>query len=386
MNILIAIVRIICVIGGFWLVGVTLRSATRTFVVPRSVPDYLPRLIFRLLRRVYNIRLAYARTYEEIDGVMVYYAPTALLVLVVASLALIQIGYTLVYFGVIGDNLVHAFMLSGSSLLTLGFASVDSPWLALVAFSEAAIGIVMTALLISYLPSMYSSFQRREMAVNMLEVRAGSPPSAIEMLLRYQRIGSTDRLYDLWVQWEQWFADIAESHTSLSALTFFRSSQPHHSWVTAAGAVMDAAALSISASALPPEPQAALCLRAGYVALRRICDFFGIVYPVYTDNAADAVIAIRREEFDAACDALAAGGVPLKPDRDQAWRDFVGWRANYDIILLALCTLTIAPIAPWSSDRAPHSIRLPFSVSGKSSRVQDRPRAQTEATSAADRR
>ena len=71
-------------------------------------------------------------------------------------------------------------------------------------------------------------------------------------------------------------------------------------------------------------------------------------------------ISISREEFDTACDELANAGVPLKLDRDQAWRDFAGWRVNYDAVLLALATLTMAPEAPWSSDRATKQHLLPF--------------------------
>jgi hypothetical protein len=63
-------------------------------------------------------------------------------------------------------------------------------------------------------------------------------------------------------------------------------------------------------------------------------------------------ISISRSEFDAVYDRLAAKGVPLKPDRDQAWLDFAGWRVNYDPVLLALADLTMAPPAPWSSDRS----------------------------------
>jgi hypothetical protein len=183
-----------------------------------------------------------------------------------------------------------------------------------------------------------------------LEVRAGSPPSAIEMILRYHRIHGLDRLNVLWVQWEQWFADIEESHTSLAALVFFRSPQPDHSWVTAAGAVLDAAALLRSTIDVPRDAQADLCLRAGYLALRRIADFFQIPYnanPRPTDP-----ISLNRAEFEAAYDELARNGVPLIADRDQAWRDFSGWRVNYDAVLLLLAALTMAPYAPWSSDRS----------------------------------
>jgi hypothetical protein len=153
----------------------------------------------------------------------------------------------------------------------------------------------------------------------------------------------------LWTSWEAWFVDIEESHTSLAALSFFRSPQPHRSWVTAAGAVLDAASLVLSAVDIPRDTQADLCIRAGYLALRYIASFFRISYN--PDPAPTDPISITKKEFDAACDELAEVGVPLKPDREQAWRDFAGWRVNYDTVLLALAELTMAPPAPWSSDR-----------------------------------
>src|SRR5205814_3920771 len=124
--------------------------------------------------------------------------------------------------------------------------------------------------------------------------------------------------------WEVWFADIEESHTSLAALTFFRSPKPERSWVTAAGAVMDAAALVTSTVDLAHDPAADLCIRAGYLALRHISDYFYVPYD--PDPRPDDPISITRAEYDAARDELATNGVPLKSDREQAWRDFAGWR------------------------------------------------------------
>jgi hypothetical protein len=198
---------------------------------------------------------------------------------------------------------------------------------------------------------MYSAFSRREIAVNLLGVRAGTPPSAVEMLMRFHRLERMDLLHASWETWEAWFADLEESHTSLAALVFFRSPQPDQSWITAAGAVLDAASLASSILDAPPDPQAALCIRAGFLALRRIADFFDVPYnpnPHYPDDP----ISVTREEFDVAYDQMAGQGVPLKPDRDEAWKNFAGWRVNYDAVLIALCELTMAPEAPWSADRA----------------------------------
>jgi hypothetical protein len=157
-------------------------------------------------------------------------------------------------------------------------------------------------------------------------------------------------LTDLWKSWEEWFVDIEETHTSLAALPFFRSPQGHRSWVTAAGAVLDAASLAASTIDMPRDPQQDLCIRAGSLSLRYIASFFQIDY--IPNPTANDPISIARSEYDAVCDRLAAAGVPLKPDRDETWRHFRGWRVNYDIVLLGLAALTMAPEAPWSSDRS----------------------------------
>ncbi|MBC7876241.1 MAG: hypothetical protein H7Y59_03645 [Anaerolineales bacterium] len=210
----------------------------------------------------------------------------------------------------------------------------------------------MVGLLIAYLPTMYSAFSRREQAVNLLEVRAGSPPSASEMLLRFNRIHGLDKLTDYWKTWEIWFADVEESHTTLPALVFFRSPRPENSWITSAGAVLDTAALTLSSIDIPYEASAALSIRAGFLALRRIADYFDISHP-RDPHYPTTPIAIKREEYDEVIRQLEEAGLPIKADREQAWTDFAGWRVNYDRVLLVLCTLVMAPQTPWSSDRAP---------------------------------
>jgi len=342
--------RLLLFLLGAWIVGGTLLSAIKTFVLPRAAPSLLPLVVFRAVRLLFRLRLARATTYEERDRVMALFAPVGLLVLSAAWLLLVGLGYTAMFRAVGVDSWIAALTLSGSSLLTLGFYPPASPFQILLALSEASIGLVLVALLIAYLPTMYSAFSRREAAVTMLETRGGSPPSPVEVLARYRRIGALDRLGDLWAQWEQWFVDVGETHTSLAALSFFRSPRPEHSWVTAAGAVLDTAAIVHSTVDLPPDPQVQLMLRAGYLALRHIADYYDLEYE--PEPKPDDPISITRGEFDQVCDRLVDNGLPVKADRDAAWRGFVGWRVNYDTVLLALAALTMAPPAPWSSDRS----------------------------------
>jgi len=187
----------------------------------------------------------------------------------------------------------------------------------------------------------------------MLQVRAGSPPRAVEMLIRYHRIeGRRYQLTDLWRQWEAWFADIEESHTTFKILPYFRSPRPERSWINAAGVMLDGAAFWIACvSDHPIDPDAQLCLRAGYLALGHIADAFNVRYDA--EPPPDGAITISRQEWDQAMDEMADAGVPLIEDRDRAWRDWRGWRVNYDTVLLRLARMVEAPPAPWISDRSP---------------------------------
>jgi hypothetical protein len=344
------LLRIVSFPLGLALVLFTLASAVRTFVLPRSSRDPMTRFIFVKSRHIFDLLTRNSTTYEQRDRIMALYAPVTLLCLPAVWLMIVAVGYTLMYWATGIFRLYDAFRLSGSSLLTLGFEKSELPVPLVLSFSEAAIGLILAALLIAYLPTMYSAFSQRESLVAMLEVRAGSPPFCVEMMLRYHRLHSLESLHSVWEEWERWFVYVDETHTSLAALTYFRSPQSDRSWVTAAGAVLDSAAMAASVIDIPRDSQCDLCIRAGYIALRHICDFFQISYN--TTPTLDDGISVSREEFDEAYDDLVKQGVPVVADRDKAWRDFAGWRVNYDVPLLSLAALTMAPYAPWSSDRS----------------------------------
>ena len=333
----------------------TLGSAVRTVVLPRAIPARLSSAVFVFMRRIFRLRLGRNASYQRRDRTMALYAPVSLLTLALVWLTVVGLGYALAYWALDPRSMRGAVTLSGSALLTLGFQRPDNFPATVLAFTEAAFGLTLLALLITYLPSLYTSFSRREAAVALLEVRAGSPPSGVEMLERFARIGWLERLPHLWESWERWFAEVEETHTSFPALVFFRSPQPEQSWITAAGAVLDAASLSAS-SRHENDPDAQLCIRSGYIALRRIADFFGL--PHDPDPAPEDAISISREEYDAACERLEAAGVTLRSDRDDAWVAFRGWRVNYDVVLSRICKLVDAPPAPWSCHPNAEEVRV----------------------------
>ncbi|MBK8026215.1 MAG: hypothetical protein IPK19_33715 [Chloroflexi bacterium] len=342
--------RVVVFLIGAAIVISVVAAAIRTFILPRSASHPLTNTVFRAVYVMFRTRAVRAKTYEERDSQMALFAPMALLTLPVVWVLMIIAGYTLMFWSAFALPLYDSFSLAGSSLLTLGFTKSEGIASLAFEFSAAIFGLTMVALLIAYLPTMYSAFSQREVMVTMLEARAGAPPSAQELILRAYRIGGLGALDGTWHEWEHWFAEIDESHTSLVALVFFRSPDPHRSWVTAAGVMLDTAAILISAVERDTPASARLMIRAGYVALRHIADYFAFDYNPTPQP--DDPISISQVEFNELLDRLAEHGMPLKPDREQAWRDYAGWRVNYDRPLLALAAMTMAPYAPWVSDRS----------------------------------
>lgn len=298
--------------------GATLMSALRTVVLPRASQGWIPGLTTKSLRLLFTARARHHDDYRQRDVVMAMLAPVALLSMLISWLAVTVAAYSLIFFTVTSRSLAASVELSGSSIVTLGTVADNHFWPSLLGDSEAGVGLLIVALVISYLPSIYSAFTRRETGVTLLEVRAGNPPSPTTMLVRFRRIDEgLVEITELWRQWEQWFADIEESHTTFPILVFFRSPHGERSWVTAAGAILDGAALWTAAVEHPADPNAHLCLRAGFLALRRIADAFGLTYDADPDP--DDPITVSREEWDAAIAELRQGGVATVADLDLAW-------------------------------------------------------------------
>jgi hypothetical protein len=342
--------RILAVLAGGAIVVVTIGSAVKTVVLPRAKASRITRSVFRILRSLFRLVTPPSMSFERKDRILGAYAPLGLIATLAAWLALVLVGFLLIFWAIEQAGWRRAFDLSGSSLLTLGFSRPDGVGATVLIFAEAGIGLFLLALLITYLPSIYAVYSRREIGIAALEVRAGSPPSAREMIWRYRRLERLPEIREVWIEWQRWFAEVEESHTSYPVLVFFRSAHGDHSWVTSAGAVLDAASIVASSVDVPREIEAEFCIRSGYLCLRAIADFFQITHD--PDPSPDDPISVTREEWETLLADLERAGVPLKQDRDRAWRDFAGWRVNYDRVLIALASLTEAPPAPWSSDRA----------------------------------
>jgi hypothetical protein len=343
---------VVALVAGVSLLVVTVLSVIKSTVLPRAAPSRVTFATSRATRALFQLRAKHARSYPERDRIMAMLGPVSLLALLVVWVILVISAYTLIYLAVTHGSLADCIKLSGASIFTLGTSTDGRLGPSLITYSEAALGLFIVALLITYLPSIYNAFSRREAGVSHLSVRAGTPPQPSTMLIRYHRIEEPRyRLGELWREWESWFIDIEETHTTFPILVFFRSPHKYRSWVTAAGALLDGASFWAGCVEHPLDPDVQLCIRAGFLALRRIADLFKV--PYLPDPGPDDPITISRGEWEVAMDEMAEAGMPLKTDREEAWTAWKGWRVNYDTVLLQLARLVEAPITPWESDRTP---------------------------------
>lgn len=332
----------------------TIDQALRSFVLPRSDRAFLTIRTFHVIYGVFRLRFTPETRFTQRDQVLAMWSPVAMFVLPLVWLALITIGYAGMYWALQPSmTLAEVVILSGSSLMTLGFAFAEPMPVVLLAFTEAALGMMLIALLIGYLPTMYSAFSQREMMVTKLETYAGSPPAPVEMIRRMDYIAMLTRPDDMrafWQEWQTWFVQIEENHTTLAPMNFFRSPKPDRHWLIAAGALLDGAAIVASSVNIPQAGQAGLVIRSGYLALRTIADFFRMPYD--PNPSPHDPISVTREAFEDVLQRLEASGIPIHADHDECWDHYAGWRVNYDAVLLGLARLTHAPYGIWSSDRA----------------------------------
>jgi hypothetical protein len=247
------------------------------------------------------------------------------------------------------EGLPQALLESGSSIFTLGFASTHEVAPTVVHFLAAITGLVVVALLVGYLPTLYAAFNRRETMVTLLQSRAGAPAWGPEILLRYQNVDLVDQLPTLYSEWERWAADVSESHTNYPMLIFFRSPHPLRSWILGLLAVLDSAAMYLALAPERAPTEARLCLRMGFLCLRDIAAFLGIDFD--TDPLPDEPITLTFEEFEAGIARAVEIGFPVERSAEEAWPHFRGWRVNYESVAYAIANTVSAPPGPWSGPR-----------------------------------
>lgn len=330
------------------LVGVS--SLVKMLIVPRGFASRLQIVVERAVRRVFLVVANRFDEYDAKDRTLAFLGPMALVTMLAVWLLTLFFGYALMLWPLVPDgSFPEALRESGSAMLTLGFAAPSTGAVAVHLLAGAS-GLVVVALLIAYLPTLYGSFNRRETMVTLLQSRAGAPAWGPEILARHELVNLHDRLPDLYAEWERWAADVAESHTNYPSLIAFRSPHPLRSWVIALLAVLDAAALHLALCPRSAPTEARLCLRMGFICLRSLADAVRIPYD--PDPFPDDPIELTYEEFEGGVKRTLEAG--FKPERsiEEAWPHFRGWRVNYEGVAYALADFVVAPPGPWSGARS----------------------------------
>jgi hypothetical protein len=330
-------------------------SVIGTLIVPRPVGSWLTRWVDRVVVAVYRFVKRYISDFRTRDRIMATEAAAILVAQLLGWLALIFVGYTFLLWPITSRGIASAFIDAGSSIFTLGFSEPQGPAPAVIVFLAAGSGLVIVALQIGYLPVLYSAFNRRETEVTLLNARSGFPAWGPELLARTQYalgpgVSTLNTLPELYMTWERWAADVAESHSTYLPLVRFRSPGGLSSWVTSLLAVLDSAALILAlAPEEAPTVQARLCLRGGFLCFARIARAMGFAVPDEADP--DAGISLTFEEFLDAVRRMREVGFPVSRDPADAWPDFVGWRVNYEQAAYQIAEAVDAVPALWSGPR-----------------------------------
>jgi hypothetical protein len=346
--------RALALVAGILCILTVLFDAFQTIILPRRATGR-----FRLTRLFYIATwkpwtffargLHHPRKRETILG---YYGPLSLILLLVVWAAGMVLGFALIYFA-IGNpfndpahpsNFSTDLYVSGTTIFTLGLGDITphSPLARFLLILESGTGFGFLAVVMGYFPVLYGAFSRREVNIALLDARAGSPPTAAELMRRHSYDGAAQQLSILLVEWERWSAELLESHISYPLLCYFRSQHNNQSWLSALTAILDTSSLLIAGVRGQEARQAQLTFAMARHALVDLAQIFNR-RPV--TDAPDRLPPARCHEL---YDMLSAGGIELCYNESSRER-LRQMRALYEGYAEALSRFLLMPLPEWFS-------------------------------------
>jgi hypothetical protein len=292
-------------------------------------------------------KLALCRPFSKLSTEMFEtFGPVSFVVLVLVWLLSMVTGYALILFSYRESvtphikNFGEALYFAGASVLTIGYGDVvaSAPVTRAVVLIGALCGLVFMALVISYLFTIQNWLQLREQTVNTLRSRAGTPPSGLVLLLRYKELDLLANLGASFLHWEGWAASILESHRAYPLLVYFRSSNKNESWLSAMGAMLDAASILLTSVEDVAVGEADLFYWLSCTCIQAISDYTGATG---TDG-----VHLTRKEYTDGLSILADVGYKVRTD-DRAWMQFSARRSGYMGNLIGLASMFAIPVHSW---------------------------------------
>jgi len=355
--------QILFFVVGTALVLAILGSALKTVVLPQ---EGFPRLAAAVFAVVHRLLVHRSSIRSAATSLRTLYAPVALVSLPLVWMIFMVVAFTCIFWGTGSLSVQRAFEISGSSLTTLGFAEPDTTARIWLSFIEATIGLGLVALLISYLPTIYSAYNGREKGLVRLRPISGTPPTATGLIQTLHRVGALDNI-DFWRGQADWILDMEQTHMAFPILSYFPETRRDHSWVASVGTLLDAAVLVMSASQTGAgeayddvEKGPLLMFVYGVPAFVRVARAANVPVPgpaqlseltPHFDEPAPSLL-ISRDEYLESVAALTPI-IALSPGREEdGWRRFAWLRSSYEPALRAMAGLTYAFPAPWTTERA----------------------------------
>jgi hypothetical protein len=339
---LVAIAGIVTILAIVW-------DAFEALVLPRTASrSFRPaRLFYRITWPAWRL-LAHLLGGRRRENFLAIFGPLSFLLLMGCWAAGLVVGFAMVQWGV-GLHLIVPrgsggfwtdLYMSGTTLFTLGIGDVTPNGTLARALTvvEAGVGFGFLALVIGYLPVLYQGFSRREVNISLLDARAGSPPSAGELLLRHA--GDMPGLEALLRDWERWAAELMESHLSYPVLLYFRSQHEHQSWLGSLTAILDASALVMVGIDGGPARQARLTFAMARHAVVDLAQAIGT-----SPRAADPD-RLPPEDFRSLRAHLVRNGVMLK-DGQMAETALVAFRDLYEPYVVSMAARLTLTLPPW---------------------------------------
>lgn len=330
-----------------------LLDAFETVILPRRATGRfrLTRLYFRRTWLPWRQVALWVRHPRKRETMLSFYGPLSLVILIGAWAAGLIFGFALIYYAfpwAFTDprGTMHPFLsdlyASGTTIFTLGLGDVVPQTLLIRALVvlEAGIGLGFVALVIGYFPVLYGAFSRREVNIALLDARAGSPPTAFELIKRHSFEGGSAALVKLLEEWERWSAELLESHISYPLLCFFRSQHTSQSWLSGITAILDTSALLIASVQEESARQALLTFAMARHALVDLAQIFSLAPQT---NAPDR---LPPERFRMVYDHLCQAGVRVCRDEQSSAR-LGELRALYEGYAEALSRMLAMPLPPF---------------------------------------
>jgi len=341
-------------IVGIVIVLAILLDAFETIVLPRRVQRS-----FRLTAWFYrNTWVPWGRLAQHIrkptrrESFLGYFGPLSLIVLLGLWACGLIFGFALVQYGLgehvqlVGEKITFGKLIyhSGETFFTLGYGDItpNNTAARALAVMESGMGFAFLAVVIGYLPVVYSSFSTREIEISLLDARAGSPPTAVEFLGRLGCCPDQTVLDNIFRDWERWSAELLASHISYPVLVFFRSQHSNQSWLAALTTMLDVTSLMIVGVDGLHNEQAKLTFA---MARHAVVDVAQVINARYDPHVPDR---LRSEDLAQLRKALAERGVTVN-DGEDAEKKLAHLRSLYEPYVESLSQRLFLTVPPWQA-------------------------------------